>query len=262
MVQADIPSDTTFRLASEQWQAVGFLAEMSRRMVVHAFPGEKTPAAALHLVREVYRVTDEMMAGCLRNGVRLACTVGCTWCCYLRVKATPLEVWAIYDFMGSYMDPSGLARIRQRLATIDDVTRGMDGQERVRARIACPLLVNARCVAYPVRPIGCRVYHSLDCADCETLLDDVAHSVKVRPNVAGLGTGLSAGLTEGLRTVGLKTRVLELTAGLRVLMDESGLAELWLAAERAFAGAEIAEVAEVESVHRALVEELAEPWIE
>jgi len=85
----------------------------------------------------------------------------------------------------------------------------MDGYQRVCAKVMGPLLVDGKCLAYPVRPIACRVYHSLNLLDCKTSLDKEGGSVTIRRNISSLSMGIFAGLTEGLRTVGLQTRLLE-----------------------------------------------------
>src|SRR5512136_780440 len=97
----------------------------------------------------------------------------------------------------------------------------------------CPLLVDGLCLAYPVRPVACRVYHSLNLSDCEASLEKDGGNVTIRGEIYGLSMGIFAGLTEGLRAVGLQTRLLELTTGLRIAMDDpgSGLAKRWLSGE-------------------------------
>jgi hypothetical protein len=181
----------------------------------------------------------------------------------LRVKATPLEVLCIVDYLRSHLKPGELSELRQRLVRTDEITRGMDGVQRVRLKMLCPLLLDGKCLTYPVRPIACRVYHSLNLSDCKASLDINGGRVTVRHDISHLSVGIFAGLTEGLRAVGLKTRLLELTAGLRIAMDGpgSGLAKRWLSGEPAFVGAEIANAKKIDSFHRALVEELGEPLI-
>jgi len=229
-------------LTPEQRKAVGFLVEFTKRMVLIGFPENKTPGGALNLIQEIYRVTDDMMTGCLKSGVKPHCKKGCYWCCFLRVKATQLEVLSIVDYLSHHLEPGEMSALRQRLVKTDEVTQGMDGYQRVHADMTCPLLVNGECLAYAVRPIACRVYHSLNVSECKASLDKYGSRVTVRHDISGLGMGLLAGLTDGLRTLGLQTRQLELIAGLRIAIDEpgSGLAKLWLAGESAFVGAEIA----------------------
>jgi hypothetical protein len=122
------------------------------------------------------------------------------------------------------------------------------------------LLVGGKCLAYPVRPITCRVYHSLNLSECKASLDKVGGRVTIRRDISGLSMEILAGLIEGLHSVGLQTRLLELTSGLRIVMDEPNrLAKRWLSGEPAFVEAEIASAKEIENLHRALVEELGEP---
>ena len=261
-MQADLAAVEGLRLTSAQLKAVGFLAVFSKRMVVFGFPGHKTSKEVLNLVREVYRVTDDAMTGCHKTGTKPSCKMGCFWCCYLRVKVTPLELLCIVDFVRSCLRPRELSELRQRLAVTDAITRGLDGYQRVFVRMICPLLVNAKCVVYPVRPMACRVYHSLNSSDCRVSLDDEDRSVTIRNDISGLGMGIFAGLTEGLWAVGLQTRLLELIAGLRMALDEPGLEKRWLAGEPVFMEAMIADAKEIESGNRALVEELGKPWNE
>ena len=257
----DIVSIESLRLTAEQQKAVGFLTEFSKQMVVMAFLEKNIPTSVSSLVKEIYRVYDDVMAGCLKNGAKLPCKKGCFWCCYMRVKVTPLEVLYIVDFLCSSLKPGNLSELRHRLVATDETTRGMDGYQRVCAKITCPLLVDGKCLAYPVRPIACRVYHSLNLSDCEASLDKVGDSVTIRHDISGLSMGIFAGLTEGLRTVGLQTRLLELIAGLRIAMDEPGsrLEKRWLSGEPAFVEAEIESTEKIESFHKLLVDELGEP---
>ena len=111
-MQADFAAVEDLRLTSEQYKAVGFLAEFTKRMVVFAFPGHKTPTRASDLVKEVHRVTDNMMTGCLKTGAKPSCKTGCFWCCYMRVKVTPLEVLCIVDFLRSCLRPRELSELQ------------------------------------------------------------------------------------------------------------------------------------------------------
>ena len=91
-------------------------------------------------------------------------------------------------------------------------------------------------------------------------LENTDRSVTIRNDITGLGMAIFAGLTEGLRAVGLQTRLLELIAGLRLVMDEPNLAKRWLEGEPTFVEAEVASAETIESLHRALVEDLKEQW--
>ena len=232
-------STESLRVTPEQQKAVEILTEFSKHMVVMAFLDNDTPENPSDLAKEIYQVHDHLVAGCLRNGTKLPCQKGCFWCCFLRVKVTPLEVFGIVDYLQSSLQPGELPALRQRIAETDNITRGLGGQRRVRARKICPLIIDNTCLVYPVRPITCRTYHSLYTSDCEALLDDDQQSVSIRLDISAMGMGLLAGLTDGLRQAGLQTRPLELIAGLRIALDEPESMRRWLAGEPLFSEAEI-----------------------
>jgi hypothetical protein len=248
-MQTDIVSIENFHLTPEQQKAVEFLAEFSEQMVAMALQGNNTLTDVVSLVREIYRVCDDVIAGCLRNGSKLPCKKGCVWCCYLRVKVTPLEVICIIDDLQSNLKVSELSALRQRIIETDEMTRGVDGIGRVRLKRICPLIVEGKCLAYRIRPITCRMYHSLDASECELSLNDDRQSLRIRHDITGIGMGMFVGMTEGLRTVGLQSGVLELITGLRIAMEEPKLMKRWLAGVPAFAEAEMESEKEIEGFY-------------
>jgi hypothetical protein len=243
-------------LTWEQRKAVDFLAEFSNQMVLHSFTKDRTPSGGVNLIKEVYQVSDQVLNGIHKQGIKPVCKEGCHWCCYLRAKVTPLEILGILDFWRMTLNPTEMSSVRQRLSAADEITRGMDGNQRVCARIVCPLIVDGKCLAYTVRPIACRVYHSLNLTDCEMLLENQDRSMSIRPDISGLGLGIQAGLIEGLRAVGLQTRLIDLITGLHIIMNEPGTVDDWLAGKPAFAAAEIENATEIENNYRRLIEKL------
>jgi hypothetical protein len=123
-MEADHISIDSLGLSSEQRKAVGFLAEFTKRMVLIAFSGHQTPTRASNLIKEVYRFTDDMIRGCLQSGTKLPCKKGCSWCCFLRVKVTPLEVMGIVDYFRLRLKPGEISELRQRVIGTDGITCG------------------------------------------------------------------------------------------------------------------------------------------
>ena len=240
-METDINSTEAHHLTAEQWKAVRFLREFSDQMVQTALGEHKTSAEVLNLVEEIYQVCDQIIAGCLKNGEKVDCKMGCAWCCYMRVKVTPIEILSMITYLRKYLKPRVLFDFQRRLAASDEITRGMDGNQRVLAKIKCPLLVDPRCLAYPARPIACRVFHSLDSTDCKRSLDDPGHSLSVRHDISGMGMGIHMGLIDGLHETGLQGSALELNAGLQIAMDspENEMVERWLRGETILIEAQI-----------------------
>jgi Fe-S-cluster containining protein len=168
----------------------------------------------------------------------LACREGCDWCCYLPVGAAIPEVVRIVEYLRQNLSPEELHATRARLAELGEQKRRMSRGERAEARLPCPLLVNRRCSAYPVRPLTCRGFNSSDAHQCERFLQ--APRKVVVPNYVPqlrLTTFVLDGLRAGLAESGLKDDLLELTAALRIAFEVPDAVERWLAGEAVFAPA-------------------------
>jgi Fe-S-cluster containining protein len=226
------------RLTAEQQKVMEFLTDFSRQMVVTAFLNNQ-PASPSSLVKGIYQFCDSLLDGRLRSGNKLPCKKGCHWCCFLRVRVTPLEVLCILDHLQSSLEPGELSTLRQRFTETDAVTRGMDGSQRIGAKKACPFIADTECSIYPVRPIACRTFHSLEPSDCRESLDDDQRSIRIRLDLSVISMGMLAGMKEGLGKVGRQTNLLELIAGMQIALSEPALMNKWLAGDPVFADAEI-----------------------
>jgi len=169
-----------------------------------------------------------------------ACREGCDWCCHLNVSATAAEVLRVADHLRRTLSPEDLQATRERLARLDDERRRLPANRRADARLPCGLLVEHRCLAYPVRPLTCRGFNSSDAHQCELFL---AAPRKVRvPNYVPqlrLMTFVLDGMRAGLSESGLKGDLYELTGALRIALTVPDAAERWLAGEAVFAPARL-----------------------
>ena len=75
----------------------------------------------------------------------IACREGCSFCCYIRVHLTPMELIFLVHSIKSNFSEDEIAALKNRLDSTDQVTRGMTDEERGRAKTPCPLLVDNRC---------------------------------------------------------------------------------------------------------------------
>lgn len=115
-----------------------------------------TPGAtlALEAMAMVDQSVQTAIARAEAQGRRLACGPGCGTCCNQPVPLTQLE---------------GIVLVRYaQLRVVPSLKRPLPRAEGMH----CPLLVDGKCSAYPVRPLACRRYLVLDkpCApgECPT----------------------------------------------------------------------------------------------
>jgi hypothetical protein len=235
-------------LFEEGWQdqvALGAATTAHERLAAgHTF------ANAAALGRTAMAATSQIADGALAQAPDRppACRAGCAHCCHQPVGVTPPELFAIYDELRSRCAPAELAAVADRVRAADDRTRGLTPAARISPAHPCPFLEAARCTIYEVRPLACRGTNSLDADVCARNLNDpTAHAAYV----AGTASvpcyrepirafhAVTAGLQLALDELhGLEVLPLELTAAMRVLLDDpDGVPAQWLGGKDPFAGA-------------------------
>lgn len=165
----------------------------------------------------------------------LACGRGCSWCCHIPVQASPPEVLRIVEFVQSTRTRFEAAQTRQRIEEAFVAAEGLSARERLDRNIPCPFLENHACSIYPVRPISCRQFHSLDVTPCQRRYQypDQGHVVPQLAPVAHAGIAVTDGMHEGVRRAERATIRLDLVRGARLLWKEGRRkVEEWLRGER------------------------------
>ena len=162
------------------------------------------------------------------------CRKGCSFCCRLRVTATPLEVIRI----AAAMDPGRRSTV---LATADAIA-GLDERQRLARKLPCPLLLEGACSVYEIRPLTCRALLSRSASICERQFDAGAapDDPQVVPSPVTprlLSAGLINGQIAALRDLGLASHPVELISALAELERDPNLFIRWLCREDVFAGA-------------------------
>src|SRR5690348_11614007 len=75
----------------------------------------------------------------------IACAPGCSWCCHVLVLVTVAEVARIVRHLRATLTPDDYAALQRRCEEIATARRAVPIARWGRQRVACPLLVDARC---------------------------------------------------------------------------------------------------------------------
>jgi Fe-S-cluster containining protein len=118
----------------------------------------------LPIVTEADRKATEYINN---NCIALACRMGCDYCCHLRVDIFPHEATVIVEYILTTLALDDIVTLRSRLEAHVNAVDGLTIQQHHTTNMTCPLLVQSECSVYPVRPIQCRAYTSLDVRSCE-----------------------------------------------------------------------------------------------
>lgn len=235
-------------LFQEAWQneLVAAAANTARGMLQDRPSLERVVALARNAMAAASRVADGLLAQAPAGSV--ACQAGCDHCCHQSVGVTLPEALAVFDHLQRTRSGAELAELAQRVAQLDERTRGLSSNERFSPDHPCPLLEAGKCSAYEARPLACRGMNSLDAQECSTRLREPdaraaflstgegSHSY-MEPIRAfhAISAGLQLSLTELYR---LDMRPLELTAVLQQLLNGPAASlEQWLSGRRPFESA-------------------------
>jgi hypothetical protein len=170
----------------------------------------------------------------------LACKAGCDHCCHNLIVATPVQVFAIAAALRDNLDDEEMTALKQRLDLAVRKQVDLDWNTIGKRRPGCPLLAKGACLAYGVRPLGCRGWTSLNARRCEKDLKSKGRNAKGIPFYlpqSQITLAVEQGLMEGLEAAGLRAEKVALTQALALVLDDPDAATCWLAGDDIFAAA-------------------------
>ena len=153
----------------------------------------------------------------------LACSAGCSWCCYFSVDVRAVEVAVLLRYMEQQLSAAERTRIRVEAERNRQLLEQLSDSERVQRNIKCPFLVQGRCSVYAARPQTCRNYHATDAAGCRQSFEQ-PENVDIDPDFAPLTYQVGVAHVEAfyreLATQGYETQAFELNAALSAAMAD------------------------------------------
>jgi Fe-S-cluster containining protein len=183
------------------------------------------------------RIAVEMMAARRAEVPQPACAPGCATCCTVNVATLPIEGAAAAAYLRRRLPR---AEVRRRAATLldfHDRVRWREDGDRIRSRLACPLLdERGECSIHPVRPLACRGLSSLDAGDCRRALaergEDGPGFVRMNLLQKALYDEALAALAAALRTRGLDARCRDVSGMTGVFLADPARASAYVAGEK------------------------------
>jgi hypothetical protein len=226
-------------LPVEFYEASKEISNRARMAVQMGLQGERTFEKINNFMMEFSKVTKSIVEmPFIQNpsATRPACRASCHWCCHVRVVVLPVEVIRTVNFLNENLSSEEFRDIHTRVIEIDDVTRGMNDEERAKSRIFCPLLVNKMCSVYPVRPMSCHGHYSMDADACQQDYEfpDRQILVPFYALATMVYSSSATGIAQGFDDFGLESYPVELGAALRIGLETPNLIKRWLNGEEIF----------------------------
>ncbi|MEO8135051.1 MAG: YkgJ family cysteine cluster protein [Betaproteobacteria bacterium] len=170
-------------------------------------------ATRLQTVRMYGRLADLQRQTVEANNVALACTLGCNYCCHLRVEIRPHDAFVLSHHVRTRFSAEQrartIARVEKNLRRIAQLTP----EQHIQANLPCAMLEDGVCSAYEARPATCRKYNSVSVENCRNaflapaapLTGDIEHE-----QVRLAGNAVALGYSKGLEDAGYDTTLYEL----------------------------------------------------
>lgn len=231
----------TMEQQQKEAEISAMLCDAEKSAVVQILSEDRSSTGLMHVLNNATGFA-EAMAVKFRNPrtPKVDCKEGCNWCCYQTVPVTAPEAFAIAGFIRSTGDHSAEASVHAKLLDVKEQTLNLTPRERTKRHIACAFLTEGRCSIYPVRPLSCAEFTSMDVNDCKR-----GYRVGFKPKgiiheKARMVTfyAIRQGMLEGLRQAlpGSDPDHYELVAAVIAAMPEDA-GERWIAGEKLFASA-------------------------
>lgn len=114
----------------------------------------------LFIIDDILELIDK------ESEIKLDCSEGCRFCCYIKVEAKAHEILLIADYIENNLDEKIKEQIIVKANNNKNFTMGYSFEEHLTKNIECPLLFENKCITYSVRPAICRIYHSMNLTKC------------------------------------------------------------------------------------------------
>lgn len=196
----------------------------------------------LRVLQTAHEFADHNIAGIARivnagaakaNTAGIACGAGCAACCHVRVTIMPIEAIEIGRHLVESLSLEEREVLLERLRRYIDTIAALPTHERLRYQLACPFLNSQnQCGIYSVRPLVCRMHHSLSRAACE----DAESGIPVIEDFVEATIPVMEGVFDAATDAGMVPGELELAPAILLVLDEPGAEGLWLQGEDVFAG--------------------------
>jgi hypothetical protein len=178
-----------------------------------------------------------------------ACAEHCDACCHLHVSISVPEALVLAAFLRDTLSAERLAAVSARTERVAKRVRTYNQGERLRARVACPLLEGGSCIAYPVRPIACAGAASADAEACDRALAGETAEIPIDPALHGATRAARVGLGAGLLARGVDFRRYELAGALSIALAHDDAATRFGSGETLFEHAATPADASVTAIH-------------
>jgi len=172
-------------------------------------------------VNTMYKSIDQLIDSFLKfsenHGIKPDCKKGCGYCCHQPVFANSYEIEYLGNYIRENFTKAQQQEILKRAKEKNEKTAHLSKKNLQNYKFPCPLLRNNECIAYPARPLACRIYLSTQIDSCIQFFKDPENEKKY-PQLLDFplraGRMMNQGLYEALKENEISAHEYKLEEGL------------------------------------------------
>lgn len=214
-------------LSDSEKVEIASLIKNQEKQFVRKLTSNRNKIFAINTIRLLHEQVDALTEKIKKKpGVHFDCKAGCSYCCSLRVAATPPEVFLIARHLKK-LPTASLSELIERLKTRSEAARGVLTEDFF---LPCTMLADGQCTIYSIRPVMCRKYLSLDVEECKK--PDA--SAPENHEMAMLSSALIFGTSQAYARAKLSNQIHELGQALLVALTDPAAEDRWYRGEEIF----------------------------
>jgi hypothetical protein len=195
----------------------------------------------------------EQVQGAVNPTVRFAnepkpltiqCKKGCNYCCHVRVSVYAPEALVLAKTLKRILSPDDMQALLTRIKAFEAETATLSAIDQIMRASLCPLNVDALCIGYISRPVGCIGYHSFNLQKCKEDFTDPTAFTRVPMDVQRwqIREIHARALRLGMEAFGFDTTEFEFVPALRIALLDDEAGAKYVNGEKVFAEADKPEV--------------------
>lgn len=179
-----------------------------------------------------------------KENMQVTCHKSCDYCCSQAVFSNQREVCYLVDYLRKNLSPKELIQLRKRAEQKTDKTKKLSFEKKLFLKHNCPLLIDHICIAYPARPLACRIYLSMDLQSCKRyyfMPEDKSSIAKLYKFPLHAGRMMNQGISQYITEQGINSNTLSLELALVEAFKSESPTSAWLNGEEIFTKPQLSE---------------------
>lgn len=169
---------------------------------------------------------------------KVACGSGCSYCCHSLVRIIPAEALLIASFIRLNYLLKDVLILKKRINHAKVLTRNKTIKQKflTKNQTPCIFLDNNICSIYPVRPLICRAWNSLNQTDCKKAFFQGNHNTEIEVSPArNFIFGTAREIFQDMdKKMALETSLYEIPGAILDCLNQPDSLGLWCSGQHIF----------------------------